>query len=63
MKWKLLQYPFYWLAGKIMGEIIADEVAKSGHNENKDYIMRGKEPIHFEMALKKRNNVLSRPVK
>lgn len=44
--------PFYWLAGKDLGKMIANAVeANAAHNENKDYIMQGKEPILFKDAM------------
>ena len=48
---KPVRKPFYWLAGKDLGEMIANAVANSNYSENKDYIMQGKEPLLFKEAM------------
>lgn len=53
---KPTHYPFYWLAGKDLGRMIANAVATSDHSLNKDYMMQGQEPLTFEQALTRHAN-------
>ena len=43
--------PFYWLAGKDLGRMVANAAVSSDHELTKDYVMQGKEPLTFEEAL------------
>ena len=48
---KPTHYPFYWLAGKDLGRMIATAVINSDHQQTKDYMMQGTEPLTFKQAL------------